>query len=71
MTRNVAHPTQVSYSNPVRQSLFGFADCLNGGSPKATCAADKLKLIYPDVTSCGVQLTIPMPGHGVSEAEKR
>jgi hypothetical protein len=39
----------VSYSNPVRQTLFTFEDCLDGGKPKATCAAERLKAIYPGV----------------------
>lgn len=39
----------VSYSNPVRQPLFEFEDCLNGGKPKAECAAAALKKIYPGV----------------------
>jgi ubiquitin-like modifier-activating enzyme ATG7 len=42
---------KVSYSNPVRQPLFDFEDCLNGGKPKAQCAADKLKKIFPGVVS--------------------
>jgi len=29
---------RVSYSNPARQSLFQFNDCLNGGRPKAEAA---------------------------------
>ncbi|KAI1287021.1 Ubiquitin-like modifier-activating enzyme ATG7 [Halotydeus destructor] len=59
--------SKVSYSNPVRQSLFTFADCLNGGQPKAQAAADSLKCIYPNVSSRAVELSIPMPGHFVSE----
>ena len=39
----------VSYSNPVRQSLFTFKDCANGGRPKALAAVETLKLIYPGV----------------------
>ncbi|CAG2105373.1 unnamed protein product, partial [Medioppia subpectinata] len=58
---------QVSYSNPVRQSLFAFNDCLDGGRPKAVAAADALKTIFPNVNSRGVQLSIPMPGHPISE----
>ncbi|XP_052124919.1 ubiquitin-like modifier-activating enzyme ATG7 [Frankliniella occidentalis] len=58
----------VSYSNPVRQSLFTFEDCLKGGQPKAEAAAKALKLIYPGVNATGVQLNIPMPGHPVGEA---
>jgi len=40
---------RVSYSNPVRQPLFDFEDCLDGGKPKAQCAADRLKKIFPGV----------------------
>ena len=41
--------SRVSFSNPVRQPLFEFEDCLNGGKPKAQCAADRLKKIFPGV----------------------
>ena len=40
---------RVSFSNPVRQPLFQFEDCLNGGKPKAACAAENLKKIFPGV----------------------
>ena len=39
----------VSYSNPVRQSLFQFQDCINGGKHKAIAAAESLRLIFPGV----------------------
>lgn len=39
--------SKVSYSNPVRQPLYEFEDCLEGGKPKAQCAADHVKKIYP------------------------
>jgi len=42
---------KVSFSNPVRQPLFEFEDCLEGGKPKAECAANRLKKIYPGVVS--------------------
>lgn len=42
---------RVSYSNPVRQSLFTFEDCLDGGKPKAEAAANALKRIFPGVVS--------------------
>lgn len=61
--------SNVSYSNPVRQSLFEFLDCVDGGKPKAEAAAAKLKAIFPGVESKGIQLTIPMPGHSVAESE--
>ena len=40
---------RVSFSNPVRQPLFEFEDCLEGGQPKAECAAKRLKKIYPNI----------------------
>ncbi|KAH9825098.1 hypothetical protein DFH28DRAFT_1091498 [Melampsora americana] len=55
----------VSFSNPVRQPLFEFDDCLEGGKPKAACAAASLKRIYPGVDSVGIQMSIPMPGHPI------
>jgi ubiquitin-like modifier-activating enzyme ATG7 len=45
----------VSFSNPVRQPLFTFDDCLAGGKPKAECAAAALKSIYPGIVSRDVQ----------------
>lgn len=57
---------RVSYSNPVRQSLFTLDDChAEGGSgkPKAQAAADALHTIAADVKSRGIMLSIPMPGH--------
>lgn len=63
--------SRVSYSNPVRQPLFEFEDCMDGGRPKAECAASRLGKIFPGVTARGVQLSIPMPGHRLlaSDAE--
>ncbi len=58
---------KVAFSNPVRQSLFEFADCLEGGRPKAEAAAAALQRIFPEADAQGVQLTIPMPGHPVKE----
>ncbi|WQF88915.1 Putative THIF-type NAD/FAD binding, ubiquitin-like modifier-activating enzyme Atg7 [Colletotrichum destructivum] len=54
---------RVSYSNPVRQPLFEFEDCLEGGKHKATRAAQALKRIYPGVESEGHVLSVPMLGH--------
>ena len=54
----------VSYSNPVRQSLFNFEDC---GKPKAETASARIKQINPSAESRGVTLSIPMPGHPVSK----
>ncbi|KAN0074509.1 hypothetical protein V8E55_011921 [Tylopilus felleus] len=60
--------SRVSFSNPVRQPLFDFEDCLNGGKPKAACAAERLKKIFPGVNATGYQLSIPMPGHPIPPA---
>lgn len=57
--------SKVSYSNPVRQPLFEFEDCLGGGKPKAQCAAERLTKIFPGVNAKGIQLSVPMPGHGL------
>lgn len=57
----------VSFSNPVRQPLFTFNDCLNGGAPKAKRAAEVLKEIYPGVESEGHVLSVPMLGHAVTD----
>lgn len=54
---------RVSFSNPVRQSLFVYEDCLGGGRPKAAAAAAALAAIFPAVQATGVALGIPMPGH--------
>eukprot|EP00249_Psilotum_nudum_P020672 c27801_g1_i1 orf=95-2290(+) len=60
---------RVAMSNPLRQSLYTFQDCLNGGKPKASAAAENLKQIFPGVISKGVQLAISMPGHRVLDSE--
>jgi len=60
--------SMVSYSNPVRQSLFFFEDSLNGGQPKSVAAAEALRRIFPGVNAVGIQLSIPMPGHTVIDA---
>nr|QDA69641.1 ubiquitin-like modifier-activating protein ATG7 [Crassostrea gigas] len=59
---------RVSYSNPVRQSLFQFEDCVKGGKPKAEAAAEAMKKIFPGVNAKGLSLSIPMPGHAVPES---
>ena len=55
----------VSYSNPVRQSLYTFEDCAER-KLKAPTAAAALKRICPDAISEGHKITIPMPGHAAS-----
>lgn len=61
---------KVSYSNPVRQPLYEFADCIAGGQKKAERAAEKLKEIYPGVQAHGESLTVPMAGHALVDEEK-
>ena len=52
----------VSYSNPVRQSLFEFEDCTMRKF-KSLAAAERLQKIFPGIRSKGFVVTIPMPGH--------
>uniref|UniRef100_A0A8D2J908 Ubiquitin-like modifier-activating enzyme ATG7 n=1 Tax=Varanus komodoensis TaxID=61221 RepID=A0A8D2J908_VARKO len=60
---------KISYSNPVRQPLYEFEDCLGGGKPKAVAAADRLQKIFPGVNAEGFNMSIPMPGHPVNFSE--
>lgn len=54
---------KVSYSNPVRQSLYTFEDSTNvNENYKALLAAKKLKDIFPMADSKGYNLHIPLPG---------
>uniref|UniRef100_A0A3P9MJY3 Ubiquitin-like modifier-activating enzyme ATG7 n=1 Tax=Oryzias latipes TaxID=8090 RepID=A0A3P9MJY3_ORYLA len=57
---------KISYSNPVRQPLYEFEDCLGGGKSKATAAAERLSKIFPGVNAKGYNMSIPMPGHPVN-----
>ncbi|QPG73366.1 Autophagy protein 7 [Brettanomyces nanus] len=61
---------KVSFSNPVRQPLYNFDDCLEGGQPKAEAAALNLKKVFPKVDAQGYTLDVPMAGHPVTN-EKR
>jgi ubiquitin-like modifier-activating enzyme ATG7 len=54
---------RVSFSNPARQSLFTFEDCLHGGALKADAAATALKSVFPGSRARGVVMTVPSPGH--------
>lgn len=56
----------VSFSNPVRQSLFTFQDAKDQRS-KATVAAERLQEIDPNVVATGIDLKVPMPGHHETE----
>ncbi|KAI9045122.1 putative autophagy ubiquitin-activating enzyme ApgG [Aspergillus affinis] len=60
----------VSFSNPVRQPLFNFTDCLGGGVKKAHRASQAVKEIYPGVESTGYDFSVPMAGHPVLDAQK-
>jgi ubiquitin-like modifier-activating enzyme ATG7 len=60
----------VSFSNPVRQPLFDFKDCLQGGAKKAERAAEALEEIYPGVDASGHVMEVPMLGHPITDAEK-
>ena len=62
---------RVSFSNPVRQSLYCYEDCLSGGQMKATAAAAALRRIFPLCSASGMNMTIPMPGHFATEEETR
>lgn len=52
----------VSYSNPARQCLFEFSDCVEKRS-KAIAAAHGLQRVFPGVQAQGIVVTVPMPGH--------
>lgn len=56
----------VSYSNPVRQPLFTFEDCVGGKTAKAPAAAEALKAIFPGVTTEGIEMSVPMAGHPIA-----
>ncbi len=61
---------RVSFSNPVRQPLFDFKDCLEGGARKAERAAEALAEIYPGVEAEGVVMNVPMAGHPIIDEER-
>ena len=60
---------KVSYSNPVRQSLYEFEDA-RVAAPKAARAASKLREIFPGVVSEGVKIEVLMPGHSIARVEE-
>ncbi|ESQ39728.1 hypothetical protein EUTSA_v10000804mg [Eutrema salsugineum] len=61
---------KVAMSNPVRQSLYTFEDCVGRGEFKAVAAVKSLKQIFPAMESTGVVMAIPMPGHPISSQEE-
>ena len=62
----------VSYSNPVRQTLFELSDVLAEGEAriKSVAAARTLKRILPTANVKGVSLTVRMPGHRVDDSQR-
>ncbi|KAI1536427.1 ThiF Dinucleotide-utilizing enzyme [Pyrenophora tritici-repentis] len=60
----------VSFSNPVRQPLFNFKDCIQGGAKKAERAAEALEEIYPGVDATGHVMEVPMLGHPMTDPAK-
>jgi ubiquitin-like modifier-activating enzyme ATG7 len=60
----------VSFSNPVRQPLFDFKDCLQGGAKKAERAAEALEEIYPGIDATGHVMEVPMAGHPITDIAK-
>ena len=54
--------SKVSYSNPVRQSLYRFEDVNRENNYKALIAAERLKEIFPTINSNGHHVNIPLPG---------
>lgn len=62
----------VSYSNPVRQTLFEFSDCLKDqkSKVKSLVAADSIKRILPTCNCNGIEMTIHMPGHRIDDNKK-
>lgn len=54
----------------MRQPLFDFKDCLEGGAKKAHRAAEALSEIYPGVDSVGHVMSVPMAGHPIIDTAK-
>ena len=61
---------RVSFSNPVRQPLYDFEDCREGGKEKALRAAESLREIYPGAEAEGYVMSVPMAGHPVMELDE-
>lgn len=62
--------SRVSYSNPVRQTLYTFDDCsTSGGIFKANAAAKSIRQIHPTAVVNPIVMSIPMPGHQVTDRE--
>ncbi|XP_036593988.1 ubiquitin-like modifier-activating enzyme ATG7 isoform X2 [Trichosurus vulpecula] len=64
---------KISYSNPVRQPLYEFEDCLGGGKPKALAAAERLQKIFPGVLVINAALgfdTFVVMRHGLKKPKQ-
>ncbi|XP_028906628.1 ubiquitin-like modifier-activating enzyme ATG7 isoform X3 [Ornithorhynchus anatinus] len=65
---------KISYSNPVRQPLYEFEDCLGGGKPKALAAANRLQKIFPGVLVINAALgfdTFVVMRHGLKKPKEQ
>lgn len=67
---------KISYSNPVRQPLYEFEDCLGGGKSKALAAVERLAKIFPGVVSerspaVGLRVITSKPGVIISSRVRR
>lgn len=63
---SIVDNAKISYSNPVRQTLYTFDD---NSTYKAEAAAASLRRIHPSVQVKPYVFSIPMPGHHVVEKE--
>eukprot|EP00758_Cryptobia_borreli_P007054 Tbor_TRINITY_DN5239_c0_g2::TRINITY_DN5239_c0_g2_i1::g.16291::m.16291/K08337/ATG7; ubiquitin-like modifier-activating enzyme ATG7 len=63
-TLTIVDRGQVSYSNPVRQTLFVVNDAVEKRN-KADAAKDMIKRILPSANVEAVNMTVRMPGHRV------
>ena len=61
---------KVSYSNPVRQSLYNFNDSTSENY-KAILAPKKLKEIFPLTNSNGFNINIPLPGRTLIDEKSK
>lgn len=67
MNITLVDSSTVSYSNPVRQTLFTYNDTIDNKQYKSIAAANALKLIHPLCNANGIVLTIPMAGHKIND----
>lgn len=59
----------MSFSNPVRQSLFTYSDA-EKKKEKAKTAAFRVQEIHPGIITTGYNIHIPMPGYTIGESFK-